>query len=95
MFFRPFQVAERVSNVAYHLHLSDGTKIQEVLHVGHLKKFTGNPPVGPGMLPPIHHGRACLEPEVVLKSQLAQGRHELLVQWKGHSATDANWFDLE
>jgi hypothetical protein len=46
-------------------------------------------------LPTIRHGRACLEPAAVIKSRLARGRHEVLVQWKGLSTPDASWVDLD
>jgi hypothetical protein len=43
----------------------------------------------------IKHGRACPEPDKVLKSRLARGRHELLMAWKGQATTSATWMDLE
>jgi hypothetical protein len=60
-----------------------------------LKWYRGDPPAAPVPLPPIHHGRACLEPEMVFKSRLARGRHELLVQWKGQAAADSSWMALD
>jgi hypothetical protein len=45
-------------------------------------------------LPPVHHGRACAEPETVLHGRIARGRRELLVQWKGLQAAAATWTDL-
>jgi hypothetical protein len=61
-FYDPFQVRERVGDVAYKLLLPPRAKLHDTFHVGLLKKFHGATPSGPGVLPPVHHGRACLEP---------------------------------
>jgi hypothetical protein len=53
-----------------------------------------SPPTVPGWLPPIRHGRACLEPEAVTKSRLARGHVELLVNWKGRANADASWIPV-
>jgi hypothetical protein len=36
-----------------------------------------------------------LEPVAVTKSRFAQGKHELLVNWKGMAIADVSWLDLE
>jgi hypothetical protein len=94
-FFGPYQVMERLGTVAYRLQLPAWAKLHDVFHVGMLKRYRGDPPAAPVPLPPIRHGRACLEPEMVFKSRLARGRHELLVQWKGQAAADASWMALD
>jgi hypothetical protein len=66
--------------VAYKLLLLPGSKLHNTFHVGLLKNFHGAMPSGPRALPPFHHGRTCLEPVEVIKSRLAQGRHELLIR---------------
>jgi hypothetical protein len=81
--------------VAYRLQLPPGAKLHDVFHVGLLKKYYGELPTTPGTLSPIQHGRACLKPAGVTKSKLARRRHELLMQWKGLSAADATWVDLD
>jgi hypothetical protein len=94
-FYGPFKIVEKVGDTAYKLQMPRGAKIHDVFHVGLLKKFCGELPLEPGVLPVIRHGRACLEPEKVLKSRMARGRHELLVSWKGQTAASATWMDLE
>jgi hypothetical protein len=80
-FYGPFQVLERIGDVAYRLQLLAGTRLHDVFHVG--------PPV----LPPIKNDRACAQPEAVIRARLARGRQELLVQWRGQPAAEATWMD--
>jgi hypothetical protein len=88
-------ITERVRDVAYKLQLPEGARLHNVFHVGVLKKFHDTPPASPGLLPPIKHGRACVEPEEVSKSGLARGRRQLLVRWKAQDAASSNWVDAE
>jgi hypothetical protein len=81
--------------VAYRLQLPAGAKLHDVFHIGLLKLFKGEPPAETLALPPVHHGRVCAEPKVVLRCRMARGRRELLIQWKGLRAVDATWTDLE
>jgi hypothetical protein len=61
-FLGPFKVLDKVGTIAYRLELPAGTKLHDIFHVGLLKSFRGEPPSVPGTLPPICHGRACIEP---------------------------------
>jgi hypothetical protein len=94
-YYGPFQVAEKLGTVAYRLQLPKGAKLHDVFHVGLLKKYYGQPPERSGVLPPIRHGRACLEPVEVSRCRLARGREEVLIHWVGQSAADASWVALE
>jgi hypothetical protein len=66
-----------------------------MFHIGLLKPYHGEAPSGSGALSTIHHGCACLKLAKVVKSRLARGHHEVLVQWMGLSAADASWVDLD
>jgi hypothetical protein len=90
-FFGPFQVMEKIDNVAYRLQLLAGAPLHDVFHVGLLKKFYGEAPATPGTLPPIRHGHACPTPTTVLRHRLARGQPELLVQWVGLTTVDTSW----
>jgi hypothetical protein len=94
-FYGPFKILERIGDVAYKPQLPAGARIHDVFHVGLLKKFHGEPPSALAVLPPIHHGRACLDPEAVTQARLARGRREILVHWKGQAATEASWMELD
>jgi hypothetical protein len=94
-FYGSFQVLERVGDVAYRLQLPAGTRLHDVFHVGLLKRFRGEPPLEPLVLPPVKNGRACAQPEAVIRARLARGRQELLVQWRGQLAAEATWMDRQ
>jgi hypothetical protein len=78
-YFGPFKVLERIGEVAYKLQLPVDAKIHDVFHVDLLKAYRGDEPSDPCTLPPVCHGRACLEPSAVNRSRMARGRLELLV----------------
>jgi hypothetical protein len=70
-FFGPFQVKEKINDVAYRLQLPVGARLHDVFHVGLLKKFYGEAPTAPGTLPLIRHGHACPTLADVLRCRLA------------------------
>ena len=94
-FYGPFQVVERIGDVAYRLQLPASARIHNVFHVVFLKKHVGDPPVAPVPLPPIDHGRAVPTPQKVLRARLNHGVWELSVQWLGLPAADTTWEPLE
>jgi len=87
----PFQVLERIGEVAYRLQLPDDARIHDVFHVGVLKPFRGTPPLSQPVLPPLRHGRPLLHPDRVLRSELRRGVWHVLVEWSGLPASDATW----
>jgi len=63
--------------------------------VGLLKKFVGPIPAAPPALSAIHHGAVEPEPEHIVRSRLARGVQQVLVNWKGETAASATWEDLD
>jgi len=91
----PYQVLERVGDVAYRLRLPEGARIHDVFHVGVLKPFHGTPPTSTPALPPLQHGRPLQAPEKVLRAKLRRGVWFILVQWTGLPSAEATWEPLE
>jgi hypothetical protein len=56
-FYGPYQVVERIGEVAYRLQLPPKAKIHNVFHVALLKKFEGQTPSVVTPLPTIQNGR--------------------------------------
>ncbi|XP_066323198.1 uncharacterized protein [Miscanthus floridulus] len=94
-FFGPYRVTERINDVAVRLALPVGARLHDVFHVGLLKKFHRPPPEAPPPLPALHHGAIVPEPEHAVRTRLARGVRQVLVQWKGQSAASATWEDAE
>lgn len=96
-YYGPYQIMERIGNVAYRLLLPEGTRLHDVFHVELLKKFHGDQPTSPTppTLPPIEHGRALPMPAKVLKACLRRDVWHVLVQWIGLDASTASWEPLE
>jgi hypothetical protein len=97
-FYGPFQILERVGEVAYKLQLPEQSKIHPVFHVSLLKKAVGDYEIQ-GALPK--------ELEVVIDEEICPvkvlGRRvtvkegvttqQSLIQWKGKSIDDVTWED--
>ncbi|XP_065636308.1 uncharacterized protein LOC136070363 [Quercus suber] len=98
-FYGPFQVLQKVGQVAYRLALPTDCSIHPVFHVSCLKLKLGSNVVPVPTLPPITSaGVLDPEPLVILQSRTKQLRSrtitEVLVQWHGHSSEDATWESL-
>ena len=87
----PFQVIEKIGDVAYRLRLPAGARIHDVFHVGVLKPFHGNPPVSTPPLLPLQDGRLLQQPAKILKSQLRRGVWHVPVHWNGLPEADVTW----
>jgi hypothetical protein len=83
-----------VGNVAYRLQLPLGARLHNVFHVRLFKKYCGEEPTESGALPPLWHGRVCLQPEEVIKSRLTHGHTKVLVRWADQTAANATWVQL-
>lgn len=94
-FYGPYEILDRIGEVAYRLELPAGARIHNVFHVGMLKEFNGTPPAVPVALPSLLHGRVIPTPTTVLRCRLARGRWEILIRWEDRPACDTSWEDVE
>ena len=102
-FYGPFQILQKVGQVAYKLDLPEGSQIHPVFHVSNLKAKLGAH-VTPRPALPAVSAEHILAPELVavLDTRTHQLRSRLitqvLVQWQDESKDDATWehlFDLQ
>ncbi|KAF5458662.1 hypothetical protein F2P56_022675 [Juglans regia] len=95
-FFGPFQIVQRVGQVAYKLELLPISCIHPVFHISCLKKKLGQHHSPLSSLPPVDlQGELTHEPEAILQRRMRQVHDrtvvDVLVQWKGASVDDATW----
>lgn len=95
-YYGPFQVLQRVGEVAYKLALPEDSKIHPVFHVSQLKRAVGAAVTSP-VLPPqlTAELELVVVPEELLEMrQLTKGDAgvlEVLIKWKGLSEYEASW----
>eukprot|EP00253_Pinus_taeda_P005471 PITA_05471 len=95
-FYEPYQVLQRIGEVAYKLALPPTPKIHPVFHVSCLKKVIGNNcRIQTSLLELDEEGSIWIQPEQVLDTRVKQLRgrmiKEVLVKWKDTSLDDATW----
>ncbi|GAU13119.1 hypothetical protein TSUD_174190 [Trifolium subterraneum] len=99
-FYGPFQIVEKLGEVAYRLQLPEQSKIHPIFHVSLLKKAVGNYSVQ-GTLP---SGMDDVEtelhyPEEVMGSRVTMREGSLipqsLIKWQNRSIEDVTWEDNE
>ena len=103
MLLGPFQILQKVGQVAYKLDLPEGSQIHPVFHVSNLKAKLGAHVIPRPALPTVSAEHILApEPVAVLDTRTHQLRNRLitqvLVQWQDESKDDATWehlFDLQ
>ena len=68
-FYSPYQVEQRIGNVAYKLKLPEGSCIHPIFHVSLLKKKIGDTNISTLELPPIDDGEIIMAPESILNTR--------------------------
>jgi hypothetical protein len=94
-YYGPYQVLQRIGEVANKLQLPSHARIHDVFLVSLLKKYEGTAPAVVVPMPDILHGRVLPSPEKILCARLNRGVWELLVKWTGRSEADTTWEQLE
>ncbi|XP_074278258.1 uncharacterized protein LOC141601852 [Silene latifolia] len=94
-YFGPFQVIQRIGEVAYKLQLPETSKIHLVFHVSQLKKHEGSPPKSVNIPELDNLQQLMAEPVAILGRKLAKEGNEatvyLLIQWSNSGPEDATW----
>jgi hypothetical protein len=94
-FYGPYQILEKIGEVAYKVQLPAGARIHNVFHVGVLKAYHDNAPTEVPPLPQMLHGLVLPTPAAVVRSRLARGCWQILVRWEALPPSEATWEDVE
>lgn len=94
----PFQITEKINEVAYRLKLPENLKIHDVFHVSLLEKYYESkipdryvPPP-----PPIEIDDDLeFEVEAILDSRIRRKKLEYLIKWKGYSVSENSWETID
>ncbi|KZV19421.1 hypothetical protein F511_08762 [Dorcoceras hygrometricum] len=98
-YYGPFQILQKVGEVAYKLNLPPSSKIHPVFHVSCLKKAVGQP----GNAQPLPKGLESdlnmeFEPEYVVAERYKQVGGEqvqqVLIRWKGRTDEEDTWEEV-
>ena len=94
-FFGPYQILDKVGEVAYKLALPIGARVHPVFHVSQLKKYIGEARTQSD-LPLLDETRSLIkEPVAILDRRLVK-KHgkaisEVLIQWRNTFPEDSTW----
>ncbi|KAL6570790.1 hypothetical protein OROGR_000340 [Orobanche gracilis] len=93
-YFGPFEVLERVGQVAYRLKLPDSAKNHNVFHISQLKRAIGDKFSLPSLPPTL-----TADMEVILQPDQVEGVREgnagrVLIRWKDLPSYEATWESL-
>ena len=99
-FYGPYQILEKIGQVAYKLQLPVTTAIHPVFHVSMLKKKLGNHVVPTPTLPLSNaQGQFLVEPVAILDRRLVkQGNKSAVhvkIQWMNIGPEEATWEDYD
>lgn len=99
-YYGPFEVVNRIGQVAYRLKLSDSSKILPVFHVSQLRRAVGTLAVSPTIPEQLTADMELLvEPEQFLdvrrQGTKDSGHLKALFKWKGLPVFKATWEEVD
>lgn len=89
-YYGPYEVVERIGQVAYKLKLPSDSVIHPVFHVSQLRKTIGDHRVT-SELPAGGDTKEIMEPKEVVGSRMVGDQREVLIAWKGLPTSEATW----
>lgn len=98
-FYGPFEILERIGQVAYRLKLPEGSRVHNVFHVSLLKPFVESAGTNVAELPPYFaHGRPVTRPRKVLDRRSVWSGdtavEEVLLEWEDDGGDQPSWEPL-
>ncbi|MCO5603662.1 hypothetical protein L7F22_057813 [Adiantum nelumboides] len=94
-YYGPFQICDKISNVAYRMKIPEGWKIHNAFHVSLLRPFVGDMPED--MVPEEQLEVEELDeihvPEQILAHKDRKVARRYLVKFKNYSPMDAKWME--
>ncbi|KAI0520044.1 hypothetical protein KFK09_007509 [Dendrobium nobile] len=92
-YFGPFEVEERIGEVAYRLRLPPTAKIHPVFHVSQLRRVVGEHAVSPELPSTLREDmEVTLEPLAVEGVRINEkGEREVKIRWSGLPDYEATW----
>ncbi|KAJ4811165.1 polyprotein [Rhynchospora pubera] len=99
-FYGPFEVIEKIGEVAYKLNLPQGSQIHPVFHISQLKPRVGEGQAVTPKLPLIaEKGSIADQPGSILDRKMVKKNNaaavQVLIKWANQSVEDATWEDYE
>nr|KYP41303.1 Transposon Ty3-G Gag-Pol polyprotein [Cajanus cajan] len=99
-YFGPFEVVEKIGEVAYKLQLPDTTRIHLVFHISLLKKFVGSPsqqyiplPLTTTEFGPSVHPFQVLNVRTIMRH--SKPVPQILIQWGSLGPSTSTWEDVQ
>jgi len=94
--YGPFEVAAKISDIAYRLKLPDMWKIHNVFHASLLTPYKEMDKHRPNFLEPppdLIDGEEEWEIEKILRHRMYWKKKQYLIQWKGYTPAHDSWID--
>jgi hypothetical protein len=88
----PFEIIEKINDVAYRLRLPEKSRLHDVFHVSLLKSTKNlDVPAGPGPIAFDDDNSPIYTVEKICNSRYVQGKFQYLIHWKDYDESERTW----